>query len=157
MFNRIRNFVQELGTGDDRNETPDHRHRVQIAAAVILLEAASANYDCSDEELDHVLDSVGDHFDLSGDEATELVELARAERERNIDLFHFTRILNEHLERDDKLEVLESVWEIIYLDGKMDQYEDHFARKIGSLLRLSHRDLIDLKLRVRDRMRHSST
>jgi uncharacterized tellurite resistance protein B-like protein len=46
---------------------------------------------------------------------------------------------------------VELLWELVYSDGKMDGHENYFMHKLARLLRLTHRDLIDAKLRVIER------
>jgi len=140
--------------GEKTGETAaDHEKRVQVAACVLLLEAAHSDYECTDAELAHVLETMKTRFDISGDYARELVDLAREEREHNVDLFAFTRQVNEKFSREEKLEVLEAVWRIIHMDGKLSKYEDHYVRKLTGLLRLYHEDMIETKIRAREHIR----
>ena len=45
---------------------------------------------------------------------------------------------------------MESVWSIIFADGKLDANEDYFAHKLANLLRLSHGEMIDAKLAAKE-------
>jgi uncharacterized tellurite resistance protein B-like protein len=47
---------------------------------------------------------------------------------------------------------MESVWGIILIDDHLEAHEDHFAHKLANLLRLSHSELIDAKLRARKQL-----
>ena len=44
--------------------------------------------------------------------------------------------------------LIEQLWQIVYVDGKMDKYEHYLMNKLSNLLRLSHKQLIDAKLKV---------
>ncbi|MBW2563131.1 MAG: TerB family tellurite resistance protein, partial [Deltaproteobacteria bacterium] len=48
----------------------------------------------------------------------------------------------------EKIEIIETLWRIVYVDGKMDQYEHYLMNMLKKLLRLSHDQLIDAKLKV---------
>jgi uncharacterized tellurite resistance protein B-like protein len=78
------------------------------------------------------------------------VELARAEREHAVDLWEFTNAVNGNFSREEKIKVVEAVWRIIFADGEIDKHEDYFVRKLTNLLRLTHREMIGAKLRVKD-------
>ena len=54
---------------------------------VILLEAAYADYQCSEDELNHVIATLLSDFNLSRKHAEELLKLAHRERNRAVDLF----------------------------------------------------------------------
>ena len=46
------------------------------------------------------------------------------------------------------MEVIKILWEIVFVDGKMDRYENYLMHKVATLLRLSNEKLIDAKLAV---------
>ena len=150
MFNFIRQTL--IKTKGPSDIGPDNDERTRIAASVILLEAAHADHECTDDELDHVVETLCSDFDLSRKHAEDLLELAHRERSQAVDLYEFTNHINNEFSREEKKEVLEAVWRIIYIDGLLEKHEDHFARKLTHLLRLSHKDMIDAKLKARQQM-----
>ena len=143
-------MLQKNKGGTEASITEEERTR--IAATVILLEAAHADHECSEDEMEHIVETVRDRFGLSGEQAGELLELAHRERSRAVDLFEFTSHINEAFSKKEKKTVLETVWRIIYIDGQLEKHEDHFARKLTHLLRLSHSDMIAAKLKARKKM-----
>jgi uncharacterized tellurite resistance protein B-like protein len=138
------------GKGKEDSSGPGEGARIQVAACAVLLEAAHADYESTYEELDHVLVTIKHTFRLSHEYAEELVELARAEREHAVDLWEFTNAVNGNFSREEKIKVVEAVWRIIFADGEIDKHEDYFVRKLTNLLRLTHREMIGAKLRVKD-------
>jgi len=151
MFNFIRQTL--LNRGQEPSESgADSGDRTRIAASVILLEAAHADHECTDEELDHVIETLRSDFNLTRKHAEDLIELAHRERNQAVDLFEFTNHINNEFSKDEKKAVLEAVWRIIHIDGQLEKHEDYFARKLTHLLRLSHKDMIDAKLKAREQM-----
>jgi uncharacterized tellurite resistance protein B-like protein len=150
MFNFIRETLLSnkgsIESGTDREE------RTRVAASVILLEAAQADHECSEEELAQVVETLKRDFDLKHEQAEELLEIAHRERNRAVDLFEFTNHINSEFSREEKQEVLESVWRIIYVDSILEKHEDYFVRKLTHLLRLSHTDMIQAKLKAKEQM-----
>jgi uncharacterized tellurite resistance protein B-like protein len=150
MFNFIRQtLIKNKGPVDNG---PDNDERTRIAASVILLEAAHADHVCTDDELGHVIDTLCSDFDLSKKHAEDLLELADRERNKAVDLFEFTNHINNEFSREEKKTVLEAVWRIIHIDGQLEKHEDHFVRKLTHLLRLSHKEMIDAKLKAREQI-----
>jgi uncharacterized tellurite resistance protein B-like protein len=123
--------------------------RTRTAACVIMLEAAHADYECTEDEISHVMETIKATFDLSHEFAEELVDLARAEREEAVDIWEFTNKVKQNYSLEERIAVMEAVWRIIYIDGHMDKHEDHFARKLTNLLGLTHKEMIDAKLRAK--------
>ena len=48
----------------------------------------------------------------------------------------------------EKIALVELLWRIIYIDGRLDKHEEYLVRKLATLLHLSHKDMIDAKLKV---------
>jgi uncharacterized tellurite resistance protein B-like protein len=144
----IRNVIRGKGGkrqgGDEARESDLH-----LVAGVLLLEAAHVDNECSPEEMEHVVQTLRDKFSLSEDYVAELLELAHLEREQAIDLWNFTNQLNQHFSKDEKLKIMEDVWRVVFMDGRLDKHEDHFAHKLANLLRLNHKEMIDAKLKAR--------
>ncbi len=151
MLNFIRQTLKSRDQEPSDNST-DREERTRIAAGVILLEAAHADHECTDEELDHVIGTLRSDFNLSKKHAEDLLELAHRERSQAVDLFEFTNHINNEFSKEEKKAVLEAVWRIIHSDGQLEKHEDHFARRLTHLLRLSHKDMIDAKLKAREQI-----
>ena len=85
---------------------------------------------------------------MSQEDADALIAEAKKELEASIDYWQFAKIINEHYSTDEKLKIVESLWQIVFVDEKMNRYENHLMHKLSGLLRLSHDQLIDAKLKV---------
>ena len=149
MLSMIRNILN--GTkSNERAREEGGEQRIHLAAGVLLLEAAHIDNECTVEEMEHVVQTLRAKFSLTADCVAELLELAHLEREEAVDLWQFTNRVNQDFRKDEKLAIMEDVWRVIFMDGRLDKHEDHFAHKLATLLRLSHKEMIDAKLRARD-------
>lgn len=149
MFSIIRNILEGKGGKGGENRA-GRELKMHIAAGVVLLEAVHIDNDCNDAEMEHVVETLRDRFGVADDCISELLELAHVERKNAIDLWQFTNDINRTFPREDKKKVMEEVWRIFFADGQLDRHEDHFAHKLANLLRLSHQEMIDAKLRARE-------
>ena len=150
MFNFIRQALTN-SSGSPEN-IQDDNERTTVAAGVIFLEAINADEVCTDDEMNHAIETLCSDFNLSRKHAEDLLELAQQERNRAVDLFEFTNHINNEFSRDERRAVLETVWRIIYVDGQLEEHEDYFVRKLTHLLRLTHKDMIDAKLKAKGHM-----
>ncbi len=156
MLLRLKKMLLREETGDPGSEERAKRERIQVATCVILLEVARSNDDFSRVEKTTVAAILKGRFELSDEAVEDLLEVARKSREESVDLWEFTNLVNERYSRDEKREILEAAWKVIYADDKLDMYEDHFVHKLAKLLRLEHRDLIAAKLKVKGERRGRS-
>ncbi len=152
MFGVIKNIIKGNKSGMNQESQEDREQRKHVAAGVVLLEAAHVDEDCSEEELEHIVATLKDKFDLSDDCVNDLLDLAHTDRKESVDLWQFTNHINKHFTPDEKMAVMEDVWRIILLDGKLDMHEDHYAHKLANLFHLSHSQLIAAKLKAREQV-----
>ncbi|MBW1824775.1 MAG: TerB family tellurite resistance protein [Deltaproteobacteria bacterium] len=151
MLGVMKKFFQQDAVPDKTEiKEEDRAERIQVATCALLLEVANSDDEFSDIERDNIVQILERDFELSDEYAKELMELSDKEREESIDLWQFTNLVNEHYSIEEKIKIIEMVWKVIYADGKLDKYEDHLAHKLSNLLKLTHKQLIDAKLKVRD-------
>jgi uncharacterized tellurite resistance protein B-like protein len=77
-----------------------------------------------------------------------MLEEAEQALDDSVDLWQFARVINENYSVAEKERLIKQLWQIVYVDGKMDKYEHYLMNKLSNLLRLSHKQLIDAKLKV---------
>lgn len=143
----LKRLLQVFAPTTDRDATSQF-DRIPLAAAVLLLEVAHADgeYHADEEELIRAL--LKEHFSLADDLLAELLELAEEARHNSSDLHQFTREINMAYSQPEKEQIIEAVWRLVYADGRLCHFEEALMRQLGSLIGLSHRQLIDAKLRV---------
>ena len=147
MFDLIKKIIS--GSPDEEERGKGVEDKAHLAAGVLLLETAHIDDECTEDEMAHVIDTLRSEFNLSPEYVEELIELAGAEREKALDLWQFTNQMNQHYCLEEKMALMEAVWRIIFADGRLEAHEDHFAHKLANLLRLTHKQLIEAKLKAR--------
>lgn len=127
-------------------ETRDER--VRLATCVILLEIAGADNEFSAAECERIVAILRERFDLSQEDAEELIRYADSRRAESSDLWKFTNAINQSCTNDEKMDILREVWRVIYADGTLDGHEDYLVHKLAKLLNLNHPQLIQTKMSV---------
>jgi uncharacterized tellurite resistance protein B-like protein len=128
---------------------------LRLATAALLIEAVKADANISDEELDAVRAGLERKFGLSGEDMDRLMDLAQRELDDAPSLYGFTRLVDKGFGYDDKKEIIELLWEVVYADGVLDKHEEHLVRRVADLVQVSHKDFIDAKLRVKGRLKQA--
>lgn len=140
------------GSGENRSGEgkEDKETKLKTATCVILLETATADDIFSEEEQRKVIEILKTRFGMSDEEVKELIEESRKARAEATDLWYFTNLINEDLDNEEKYELMELVWEVIYSDGTLDKFENYVAHKLFNMLRIDHSKFIELKLKVKN-------
>lgn len=146
-------FIKKiLDSSPEKSADKDSAQDADIALCVLLLEACHVDGECSDEEMEHVVSTLIKERNIPRHEIDELIASGHQERNDSVDLFRFTRYLNTNFSKEEKIAVMESVWRIIHLDAHLQAHEDHFAHKLANLLRLTHKELIDAKIKAKNQL-----
>ena len=109
---------------------------------------ASIDGEFSDIERDNILSILKKEYQLSDEYAVLLLEASKNELKQSIDLWQFTNLINQNYSKEEKIDIIEMIWNIVYADGKLNQHEDYLIHKLANLLRLTHKQLIDAKLKI---------
>ena len=122
--------------------------RIPLAAAVLLLEVAYADDVLHPAEEELIGTLLAERFAVAPDLQQELLELAQQQRADSSGLHQYTREINAAFTQPEKEQIIEAIWQLVYADGRLDCYEEALMRQLGGLIGLSHRQLIEAKLRV---------
>jgi len=151
MLSRILELFRDTTPAEQQ---PSKEERVRLATAAILVECARADEEFSPVEKEHVIETLRQRFKLPQEEAAELLRESKRSLKESSDLWTFTNALNEALTPEEKAEILEEAWRIIFLNGVLHAHEDYLIHKLARLLHLTHPELIDAKMKVLEEVRN---
>ena len=130
---------QSGGLGDDE---------FHVAYAALLVHAAAIDGAVSEAERDKLKSLLMQRFDLDESAAADLIARATAADERAVDLYHFTRLLNERLDEPGRLRMVETMWAVAYADGAPSDYENNLIWRVADLLGVSQAERVALRQRA---------
>jgi uncharacterized tellurite resistance protein B-like protein len=148
MLNSLKRFFSPSASNGAGDLGHDTEHDIRIATCALFLEMARIDETFTQDEMETVLSIMQEKYGLSSEYADALVAEADRELEQSVDLWQFARLINTNYSIDEKMEIIETLWRMVYVDGKMDEYEHYLMNKLKNLLRLSHDQLIGAKLKV---------
>jgi uncharacterized tellurite resistance protein B-like protein len=147
MFDAFRKFLSDCTNGDkhpSRFADDDYR----LAASALLVHAAAIDGEVSQVERDQLHDVIKRRFELDEAATNELMIEATQAEQQAIDLYHFTSLINRSLDEAGRRRIVEMMWEIVYADGRVTEFEDNLLWRAADLLGISSRDRIELRHQV---------
>lgn len=123
-------------------------HDLKVATCALLIEIARIDEAFTDQEIGTIMDILKTRYGFSDEHAEALMAEADRELTESVDLWRFARLINENYSREEKIGIIETLWQLVFVDGKMDQHEDYLMHKMSKLLRLHHKELMDAKLKI---------
>jgi len=147
MLQIFKDFLDEVGLGDRpaaRFDDSDYR----LAAAALLIHVMTIDGKETSAELKKLHDLLQRQFNLDEAATEELIEAATAADREAVDLYSFTSLLNRSLDEDARLRIVKMMWEMVYADGNMNEFEDNVVWRASDLLGISQRDRVELRREV---------
>src|SRR5882672_5297718 len=131
MFDQIFGLLTGRNTAAPTGDDP----QLRICVAALLVEAARMD----------------DKFDAAERAAMERI-LAERFGDQSTQLFRFTDEVVRGVSIEDRVRILEMLWEVAYADGRLDPEEDALLRRIAGLIHVPDRDRGLARQRVLQRM-----
>jgi uncharacterized tellurite resistance protein B-like protein len=156
MFGRIKALLAEAGASGGSGRTTDE-DAFQLAVAVLLMEAARMDERIEPAERRTVVTLLVKRFGLATPDAEALVQRAEVEAHRSSELFTFTRRVSGRMSPEERVGLVEMLWEVAYADGVLDDYESNLMRRLAGLLHVEDVDSGAARQRVLGRLGRGGT
>lgn len=152
MISAIRQFFEKnIKSSPDSSEQLSG-DSLKLATASLLIEMMRADTEISEEEKSTITGIIRSKFNLSDAEIDDLIQLAEEKIFKATGYFEFTSLINKGFSYQEKVQVVEYLWEVAFSDSSLDKYEEYMVRKIAGLIYVSHEDFINAKLSVKKRL-----
>lgn len=124
----------------EEDETQPEDHTLPRALAALLIEAARADEEYTDEERAMIDRMLMARFAKTRDEARTLRIEAETDQAEANDLYQFTTVVKDGLDRTEKLSLIEDMWRVVLSDDARDPHEEMVIRRLVGLIHLEDRD-----------------
>lgn len=121
----------------------------ELAVAVLLIEAARADGSYGEADRQAVDALLAEMFDLPAPES--LRQQAEVAQQGAADLVRFTRVVKTGLEHEQRIALIEALWQVVLVDHHRDPHEDALLRHLAPLLGVDDRDSAQARQRVQAR------
>ena len=154
MLRTLKDLLFSLTEASPARSPETQTHQLQLATAVLLVEVLRAEPALDAAERCTVISALREKFALRDDEIERLIELAQDTAKTAYDYQRFTSQLNERFSQEQKIRVVEAMWQVAYADAHLDAHENHVISKVAGLLHVSHGEYISAKGRAKAAASH---
>lgn len=149
MLDRLKSLFAAPDAGAGRHSIDE----LQLAAACLLVEAAHQDASFDETERATVARLVRERFGLDAAAADALLAEADAAVADAVDFYGFTRQLKDAFDHDERIGMIEMLWQVVYADGALHDHEANLLRRVAALLYVSDRESGEARKRVLQRGR----
>src|SRR6266404_7366205 len=148
MFDGLLRFLTAVGDGRQSGEHDD----ATFALAVLLIEVARSDDRVEVREQGIIERVLARRFGLDRSEVTRLMKAAEEGAIKATDLHHFTQIVVRNFNEEERIGVIEMLWDVAYSDSVLSGDEDALIRRVAGLIYVSDWERGEAKRRVTQRL-----
>src|ERR1700751_277405 len=151
MLDGLRQFIADVVSPAAHADRTFDDTGYRLAATALLIHVISIDGEPSEAEKRKLHSLIESRFGLDPGTADQLIASATLVEGEAVDLYHFTSVIMRSVNEDGRPRIVEMMWELVYADGQVSEFEDNVIWRASDLLGVSSRDRIDLKRLVGSR------
>jgi len=149
MIDRIKALVLGNGNGKDKDKDnggansaapANQADDLTVAAVALLIEAAVMDGEFDAAERASITRLLEERFDLSAAEIAAVIGLGEEKVEQAHQLYAFTSVIKQGFDFEERIQMIEMLWEVAYADGDLHDFEANLVRRIAGLIHVADRD-----------------
>jgi uncharacterized tellurite resistance protein B-like protein len=148
MLDGLRQFIADVVSPTALEDRAFDDTGYRLAATALLIHVISIDGQPSEAEKRKLHSLIESRFGLDRGTADHLIASATLVEGEAVDLYHFTSVIMRSVDEEGRLRIVEMMWELVYADGQVSEFEDNVVWRAADLLGVASRDRIDLKHRV---------
>jgi uncharacterized tellurite resistance protein B-like protein len=148
MLDGLRQFIADIVSPNADADMSFDDSGYLLAATALLVHVVSLDGEPRATEKRKLHSLIESRFKLDPGKADHLIARATRAEGDAVDLYHFTSVIMRSVDEEWRKRIVEMMWELVYADGNVSEFEDNVMWRAADLLGVSSRDRIQLKHRI---------
>ena len=148
MFESLRQFIADVVSPSATEQQAFDDTGYRLAATALLIHVISLDGEPSAVETQKLHSLIETRIGLDPGTADKLIAAATLEEGQAVDLYHFTSVIMRAVDEQSRARIVEMMWELVYADGRVSEFEDNVVWRAADLLGISQRDRVNMRRRV---------
>ena len=153
MFELFKTTVNKFKNNEENIQNDEVKALNSIVA--LLVEAASIDGEIGNDEKNQIENILIEKLNLDKIEADKILEQTISESEEQIEIWSKTNDIRKELDYEERLNILELMWEIVLVDDVLDVFEAQLMRRVSGLLYISDIDSGNCKKRAIEKLKNN--
>ena len=118
---------------------------VELIAAVLAYEIARSDGEITDQESELLVSEIKKISQKVQKNDEEVLLLIEKHSNDSVSFHEFVEDINKDFSKEEKISLIEFLWNMAYADSKLDVDEERLIRRIADLIRIKDIDVLKLK------------
>lgn len=151
MIEHIKALLSGRGASVTGSRDNGEIKALQQAVAAILIQAARLDGDFGAVERRRIERLLAERFTLDAAAVSALMQTAERMSDEAVDTYEFTRTISQKFDHEERIGIIEMLWDVAYADGSLHPYEGNLLRRVAGLLYVTDQESGAARKRVVER------
>ena len=138
MFNFFKKKTQPV-------EKTKNNFEVELTASILAYEIARSDGDISESELSLLYDEIKKISAKVGKKEEKILEIIEEYSENSVSFYEFINDINKDYSREDKLSLIQFLYDVAYADKILEVSEERLIRRIADLIKIKDIEVLKIK------------
>jgi len=142
------NFFRKKEIIEHDNESS--AFEIELTASVLAYEIARIDGTIDESELAVLLGEIEKISKKVNKSVEEILKIIEIYSNDSVSFYEFVEDINKNYSKDEKLSLLNFMWQIAYADGRLEVEEERIIRRLADLIRIRDLDVLKLKNAIKN-------
>ena len=142
------NFFRKKEIIEHDNESS--AFEIELTASVLAYEIARIDGTIDESELAVLLGEVEKISKKVNKSVEEILKIIEIYSNDSVSFYEFVEDINKNYSKDEKLSLLNFMWQIAYAAGRLEVEEERIIRRLADLIRIRDLDVLKLKNAIKN-------
>ena len=138
------NFFKKKKIEEDNSQ---ESFELELTAAVLAYEIARSDGEVSESELTVLLSEIKKIAADVGKSEDEILNIIEEYSKNSVSFYEFIEDINKDFSKEEKLSLIQFLWDIAYADAILEVNEERLVRRIADLINIKDLEVLKLKNR----------
>jgi uncharacterized tellurite resistance protein B-like protein len=136
------NFFKKKKIEEDKSQ---ESFELELTAAVLAYEIARSDGEVSESELTVLLSEIKKIAADVGKSEDEILNIIEEYSKNSVSFYEFIEDINKDFSKEEKLSLIQFLWDIAYADAILEVNEERLVRRIADLINIKDLEVLKLK------------
>ena len=137
------NFFKKIE--EDSSEEQKYEFDIELVGCALAYEVAKADGNINLDELEKIKIELTKRSNILGLDSEEVLKTIEIQSNESVSFNDFINQINDNFLQDQKLEMVEFLWQTAYADNVLDVDEERLIRRIADMIRIKDMQVLKLK------------
>ena len=136
------NFFKKKKIEEDNSQ---ESYELELTAALLAYEIARSDGEVSESELTVLLSEIKKIAADVGKSEDEILNIIEEYSKNSVSFYEFIEDINKDFSKEEKLSLIQFLWDIAYADAILEVNEERLVRRIADLINIKDLEVLKLK------------